>query len=160
VSYIKGSENTFADFMSRRPGENDKALDYEAEIPAWREYSISDDSPIRIFVPFWNNSQFPDKLQLTASTVHKISVKTITAPKTIPLVSANFSNLSEFQLQDSALSKIIKVLESGSGKLDERFPKLGTVPKIGLINYVLFNPSHHFNRVKPSKMAFFRVILS
>ncbi|CBY09579.1 unnamed protein product [Oikopleura dioica] len=118
VSYIKGSENTFADFMSRRPGENDKALDYEADIPAGREYSISNDSPIRIFVPFWNNSQFPDKLRLTASTVHKISVKSLTAPKTIPLVSANFSNLSEFQLQDSALSKIIKKLESGSGILD------------------------------------------
>ncbi|CBY38027.1 unnamed protein product [Oikopleura dioica] len=118
VSYIKGSENTFADFMSRRPGENDKALDYEADIPAGREYSISNDSPIRIFVPFWNNSQFPDKLRLTASTVHKISVMSLTAPKTILLVSANFSNLSEFQFQDSALSKIIKKLESGSGTLD------------------------------------------
>ncbi|CAG5082236.1 Oidioi.mRNA.OKI2018_I69.PAR.g10072.t1.cds [Oikopleura dioica] len=122
IVYIKGSENQFADFMSRRPGEDDKSLGYDSEFPVGREYEIDKNSPVRVFVPFWNENQFPEKITLSEVKIHKVNVKAIAAPMEIPLVSANYNNILDYQREDSALSAIITFLESAhdlSGHLGE-----------------------------------------
>merc|ERR1719379_2261629 len=64
IIYIKGSDNQFADFMSRRPGVDDPTLDLQSDFPVGKEYEVEPNSNFRVFIPFWSENQFPDKLTL------------------------------------------------------------------------------------------------
>ena len=118
IIYIKGSDNQFADFMSRRPGVDDPTLDLQSDFPVGKEYEIEPNSNFRVFIPFWSENQFPDKLTLSRVKVHKVKVSALVSPSETPIVSTNYGNLLEHQMQDHALSRIINHLESSSDPLD------------------------------------------
>ena len=144
IIFIKGSENVFADFMSRRPGVDDPTLDLATDFPVGKEYEIEPGSKFRVFIPFWSENKFPDKIELSRVALHQVKVSAFTRPQEVPIVSANYDNLLSYQLEDSALSSIIHQLESSKEpiqlakllKNDHRAPVLVKHQKCLFVDHV------------------------
>ena len=126
LQYIEGSENVWADMLSRSPGIKKIKIENDPE-PAGKYYNIKG-SKLKVYIPSWVLENLPENkfvltmepTKLTGDTCYAVQALTATGQRQIEMPKLHdYINVALSQSEDLFLGKIIrKLIDFPNQKID------------------------------------------